>query len=204
MLSRSAPEKFGSFDSIFKRLERVETRYSTYLSGSPCRVKMKELGADLAQVEMMLSLVQSFSCDLTDTNSVGDRELGDCEKVGREFWAAIAKWQAASYKESCIRLLEDYKERTRHISGDPDVDTITRALSKAVAIVPTAYPEKATLEDIFKIKTIYDDPELKALVESNMFTAKRRNELYEAAEDWALQQPVFPPECYALFSNRGG
>lgn len=194
LLSHSTPEKIGLFDCIIKRLERIETHYARRLRRpllleGPYRLNMKELEAEIEQVELMLSLSDN------------------CKSFGGEFWAAIARWQAASYRESCVRLLEDYKERTRHISGDRDVNTIISALSKAVrAALDQAEPSpgKATLEDVFKIRNIYDNPELKALVESDMFTAQRRKELYEAADEWVLQQPVFPPECDALLSDNGG
>lgn len=101
--------------------------------------------------------------------------------------------------------MEDYKEMTRHVSGDRcDVETILSALSAAVRRAceqPEPSPEKTTFADAFAIRNLYDDAGLKALVESNMFTPQRQRELYEAAEELMYQQPAFPPECYALLSN---
>lgn len=102
--------------------------------------------------------------------------------------------------------MKDYKEMTRHISDDRrDVDTIIACLSSAARKAcdqPEPSLEKTTLVDAFEIRNIYDDPDLKALVESNLFTAERRKELSEVIEYLVDQEPAFPPECYALLSNQ--
>ncbi|KAG8944566.1 hypothetical protein FRC04_001689 [Tulasnella sp. 424] len=104
-----------------------------------------------------------------------------------------------------MRLLEDYRETTEHLSGDRgDVETILSALSAAARRAceqPQPSPEKTTFADAFAIRNLYEDPALKTLVDSTMFTPQRRRELYAAAEELMYQQPAFPPECYALLSN---
>ncbi|KAG8920373.1 hypothetical protein FRC01_000796 [Tulasnella sp. 417] len=99
-------------------------------------------------------------------------------------------------------LLRDYREATHDMPEDrDDADVFINALEKAVRRVhnlPEPDTEKAQLSDVFSVRNIYDDPEIKALINSDRFTREKRLELQEAVEDLLLQQPVFPPECYAL------
>lgn len=180
---------------IIPRLERITNGFNQdliRLSASPnhqaeAAAVMEERGRQMAQIELMMIM------------------LLNSKMYSKQFWASLVRWQMYTYQENCIRLMEDYKEMTRHVSGDRcDVETILSALSTAVRRAceqPEPSPEKTTFGDAFAIRNIYDDPGLKALVESNMFTPQRQRELYEAAEEMMYQQPAFPPECYALLSN---
>lgn len=62
-------------------------------------------------------------------------------------------------------------------------------------------PEKVDWFDVFVIRNIYDDPDLKTLIDSDQFAPGRRQALYEAIEDMVLKYPLFPPQCYALLSH---
>lgn len=69
---------------------------------------------------------------------------------------------------------------------------------KRAHALPEPDPEKAQLADVFCIRNIYDDPDLKVLIASDRFTTEKRLALQEVVDDLLLQQPMFPPECYAL------
>ncbi|KAG8921680.1 hypothetical protein FRC01_000120 [Tulasnella sp. 417] len=187
-------------DCIDQRLDRIKGNLSSataregiiYFGGHGEGRARSEghtyLGSQMDHVELMLFLA---------TNS---------HRFSGEFWARIVKWQRAAYQQNCLRLLKDYEELTRHITDDRrDIDNIITCLSNAIRKArnqPEPTPEKTTIADVFTIRNIYDDPELKALIESNMFSAERREELFEATEDLVYQEPAFPSECYALLSNK--
>lgn len=81
------------------------------------------------------------------------------------------------------------------------VDAFIGALEKVVKrahALPEPDPKKARISDVFSIRNAYDDPDVKALIDSNRFTSGKRLELQNAVEDLLSQQPIFPPECYAL------
>lgn len=177
---------------IIPRLERATNELNSsliQLSASPnhqaeAAVVLEERGRQMAQIELMMLMLLNH--DVYDGN----------------FWASLVRWQMHTHQENCIRLLEDYKEATRHVS-DNKCDLLA-ALSAAVHRVcehPEPSPEKVTFADAFTIRNLYDDPGLKALVESSKFTPQQRRELNEVAEELMYQQPAFPPECYALLSN---
>ncbi|KAG8914928.1 hypothetical protein FRC00_009596 [Tulasnella sp. 408] len=107
-----------------------------------------------------------------------------------------------TYRRFGAKLLKDYKEATLNVEEDRDgVEAFISALEKAVKRadgLPEPDPEKAQLADVFWIRNIYDDPDIKALIASDQFTSEKRLALQEVVEDLLLQQPIFPPECYAL------
>ncbi|KIO20909.1 hypothetical protein M407DRAFT_29462 [Tulasnella calospora MUT 4182] len=138
-----------------------------------------------AHVELMLHLIENR------------------ESFDQSFWTKINQWQIGEYQQECQRFLQGYKRATDSIVQDGhNANLIVNALEKATQ---RAYelekPEKAQWFDVFVIRNIYDDPDLKALIDSDRFAPGKRQELYEAIEDMSLQYPLFPPECYALLSH---
>lgn len=99
-------------------------------------------------------------------------------------------------------MLRDYKDATRDLPEDKDgVGAFIAALEKAVKrayALPEPDPEKARLSDAFSIRNIYDDHDVKALISSDRFTPEKRLKLQEAVEELLMEQPMFPPESYAL------
>lgn len=99
-------------------------------------------------------------------------------------------------------LLKDYRNATQNVPHDRDgVKAFTDALEKAVKrahALQEPDQEKGQLCHVFSIRNIYDDPDIKALISSDRFTQEKRLKLQESVEDLLQQQPVFPPECYAL------
>lgn len=104
--------------------------------------------------------------------------------------------------KACLKLLEDYRESASSIPGDSAGATVfISALEKAVQrahALPEPDPEKAEISDAFSIRSIHNDPDVRLLVASGDFTPEKRLELQRMAEDILQQQPMFPPECYAL------
>lgn len=100
------------------------------------------------------------------------------------------------------KLLRDYKEAMFDMPEDKEeAEVFIGALEKAVGrahALPEPDAEKAQFSDVFAVRNIYDDPDIKALVNSDRFTPEKRLVLQEAVEDLLSQQPMFPPECYAL------
>lgn len=98
--------------------------------------------------------------------------------------------------------MRDYRDATRDIPEDKDgAEVFIAALDRAVRrahSLPEPDPEKARLSDVFLIRNVYDDEDMKALIFSDRFTPKKRLELQEAVEELLLDQPMFPPECYRL------
>lgn len=98
--------------------------------------------------------------------------------------------------------MRDYKNAVRNLSEDKDgVEAFIAALEKAVKranALPEPDPEKARLSDAFAIRNVYDDHDVKALISSDRFTPEKRLKLQEAVEELLLEQPMFPPDCYAL------
>ncbi|KIO19516.1 hypothetical protein M407DRAFT_30841 [Tulasnella calospora MUT 4182] len=104
--------------------------------------------------------------------------------------------------KACEKFLREYREATCDMLDDRNgVDAFIGALEKAVKrahALPEPDPEKAQLSDAFSVRNIYDDPDVKALIDSERFTPEKRLELQNAVEDLLLQQPIFPPNCYAI------
>ncbi|KAG8923756.1 hypothetical protein FRC00_005885 [Tulasnella sp. 408] len=125
------------------------------------------------------------------------------DSFDQSFWTKINRWQIGEYQRECQRLLQDYKGAMNSITQDShNVDLIVKALEKATErAYELTNPEKAEWFDVFVIRNIYDDPDLKALIDSDKFAPGRRQELYEAIEDMVLQYPLFPHQCYALVSH---
>ncbi|KAG8976591.1 hypothetical protein FRC05_003430 [Tulasnella sp. 425] len=85
--------------------------------------------------------------------------------------------------------------------GRDEVKVFIGALEKAVQrayALPVPEEEEAQLSDVFSIRSIYNDPDVWALVNSKRFTPEERLELQRVAEELLIQQPMFPPDCYAL------
>lgn len=85
--------------------------------------------------------------------------------------------------------------------GGDEVKAFIGALEKAVQRaygLPVPEEGKAQLSDVFSIRSIYNDPDVWALVTSERFTLEKRLELQRVAEELLIQQPMFPPNCYAL------
>ncbi|KAG8919864.1 hypothetical protein FRC01_001055 [Tulasnella sp. 417] len=128
------------------------------------------------------------------------------ESFGPTFWASIISWQMMMYRRSCIKLLEAYRDSaSRHLSGNSDgakvfMSALETAVQRANAL-PEPDPEKAEISDAFSIRSIYNDPDLGFLVGSAGFSLEKRLGLQQMTEDILLQQPMFPPECYALQIN---
>ncbi|KAG8911424.1 hypothetical protein FRC01_005719 [Tulasnella sp. 417] len=124
------------------------------------------------------------------------------ESFGPGFWASIARWQIDTYRQFGDKLLRDYKTATQNIPVDRDgVQAFTDALEQAVKRAHTLQEpdqEKGQLSDVFYIRNIYEDPDIKLLIASDRFSPEKRLKLQESVEDLLQQQPVFPPECYAL------
>ncbi|KAG9041119.1 hypothetical protein FS837_012718 [Tulasnella sp. UAMH 9824] len=98
--------------------------------------------------------------------------------------------------EVCKGLLEDYRD----LAGDEAkvfVNALGQAAQTAYAL-PEPDPEKTEFHEAFHIRTVYDDPNVKKLVTSEMITPKKRLELERVSEEILQQQPMFPPECYAI------
>ncbi|KAG8964242.1 hypothetical protein FRC00_003234 [Tulasnella sp. 408] len=129
-------------------------------------------------------------------------QVKNSNSFGPEFWASIARWQIEAYRRFGNKLLQDYKDATCDMRENrDDVEVFTAALEKAVKrayALPEPDPEKAQLEDVFSIRNIYDDPDVKALITPDRFSAEKRLALQEVVEELLMQQPMFPPECYAL------
>lgn len=106
------------------------------------------------------------------------------------------------HPQVCEKLLREYREATYDIKDDrAGVEAFIGALESAVKraqALPDPDPEKARASDVFSIRSPYDDPDVKALIDSDRFTPGKRLELQNAVEELLLQQPMFPPECYAL------
>ncbi|KAG8914929.1 hypothetical protein FRC00_009597 [Tulasnella sp. 408] len=121
---------------------------------------------------------------------------------GPKFWCSITSWQIETYRRFCEKLLMEYREATWDMLDDRDgVENFTRALETAVKrahALPDPDPEKARLSDAFSIRNTYDDPDVKALIDSDRFTPGKRIELQNAVQDLLLRQPLFPLECYAI------
>ncbi|KAG8917573.1 hypothetical protein FRC01_002360 [Tulasnella sp. 417] len=119
------------------------------------------------------------------------------------FWASIVKWQIAQHKEQCRKLLQDYKWAARHNTCDENSVLIADALEKAAQ---RAYaleePEKPTFADVFVLRNIYDDPDLKAVI-SSRFTSEQQLKLAKVVNNQMLQQPAFPPHCWSLLETVG-
>ncbi|KAG9018643.1 hypothetical protein FRB90_011068 [Tulasnella sp. 427] len=139
----------------------------------------------LAHVELIIKLIE------------------ERDTLDSHFWGEVNAWQIKEYQQSCEEFRQTYKRATSTIAHkDKNVKLITAALDKATERAYLLQPsEKPTWEDAFVVRSIYDDPDLKALIESNRIPAERRRRMLEAAEEMALQQPLFPPECYALLSH---
>lgn len=75
------------------------------------------------------------------------------------------------------------------------IGVLEKAVQRACAL---AGPDegKAQLSDVFSIRSIYNDPDVRALVASERFTLDERLELQRVAEELLIQQPMFPPERY--------
>ncbi|KAG9003909.1 hypothetical protein FRB90_011088 [Tulasnella sp. 427] len=121
------------------------------------------------------------------------------DRLTPELYASLVKWQLDAHRRYAQSLLQDYKEATRDFPDDDDVKSFVSALEKAISRAQTLRepdPEKAQYYDVFSIRNIYDDPDIKALVASDRFTPEKRLKLQETVTNLLLQQPVFPPECY--------
>lgn len=119
-----------------------------------------------------------------------------------DFWADIVKWQMALHKQHSWKLLQDYKAAMKNnIFDRGNRELILSALEKAVQRVNALEaPEKATFEDAFVIRNIYDDPDLKAVITSR-FSPDQQLRLSKTMDEILLQQPAFPPQCYSLLGH---
>lgn len=99
------------------------------------------------------------------------------------------------------KLLIDYKSAAQSSRGDKNSALITDALEKAVQRVNTLQePENSTVADVFVIRNIYDDPELKAMI-SSCFSSGQQRKLSKVISERVLEQPIFPPHCWAILNS---
>ncbi|KIO15392.1 hypothetical protein M407DRAFT_13310, partial [Tulasnella calospora MUT 4182] len=87
----------------------------------------------------------------------------------------------------CKGLLEDY----RALAGNEAtvfVDALDHASQTAYAL-PEPDPEKTDFREAFRVRAVYDDPEVKKLLNSEVIAPKKRLELERVSEDILQQQP---------------
>ncbi|KAG8919863.1 hypothetical protein FRC01_001054 [Tulasnella sp. 417] len=179
-------------DCIIPRIQKVLTRAERdrrlgtrrWLPHSSNAVLEDKYKSQVAHIELMVYLIKNRG------------------SFGPTFWSSIVRWQIETYRRFCEKLLREYREATCDMMNDRDgVEAFIAALEKAVKrahALPDPDPEKAQFSDAFSIRNTYEDPDVKALVDSDRFTPGKRLELQSAVQDLLLQQPMFPPECYAI------
>ncbi|KAG9003910.1 hypothetical protein FRB90_011089 [Tulasnella sp. 427] len=172
-----------------KALSRVSREHRQTFRGSDEEQRFEMM---VAHIELMVTLIIK-----RDT-------------LGSRFWATVAKWQKETYcqclpfssSKDAARLLREYRMATADVSNDKNgPKAFTAALEKAVErsqVLPEPDSEKAQFSDVFWLRNVYDDPDIKILVASDQFTPEKRLRLQETVDNLLLQQPLFPAECYAL------
>ncbi|KAG8936324.1 hypothetical protein FRC00_009067 [Tulasnella sp. 408] len=101
-------------------------------------------------------------------------------------------------RPECTKLLQHYKTASRKSAWDKNRALLINALEKAVQrVYALKEPAEATFADVFVIRNIYDDPDLKAVI-PECFTSGERLELAKVMREALLHQPEFPPPCWAL------
>ncbi|KAG8976592.1 hypothetical protein FRC05_003431 [Tulasnella sp. 425] len=195
-LSKDRPDDINSCvvirSCILPRISRLVTdldmdrnaQFRAQFPNGADRIPGEKYERRIRHIELMLQLVKNR------------------ESFGPGFWASIAKWQVQTYQRYCTKLLEDYINSTRSMSESRDeakvfIGTLEKALQRAYAL-PEPDEGKAQLSDVFFIRSIYNDPDVRALVASERFTPEKRLEVQRVAEELLRQQPMFPPKCYAL------
>lgn len=77
------------------------------------------------------------------------------------------------------------------------IDTLGTAVGRALAeSVPS--PKTAKFTDVFVIRQIHNDPDMKAILESDFFAPEDKQGMSQIAEEADQARPYFPPECYLL------
>ncbi|KIO27562.1 hypothetical protein M407DRAFT_190350 [Tulasnella calospora MUT 4182] len=123
-----------------------------------------------------------------------------------KFWMRVARWQVAKHQSECTRILANFiqkrlekeprdGQRCQHL-----ISNLQTAVGRALSETDPS-PNTAKFTDVFVIRELHDDPDMKRLIASDFFTRQERQILLGKTEKKRFDKPYFPPECYDMLSD---
>ncbi|KAG9018734.1 hypothetical protein FRB90_010202 [Tulasnella sp. 427] len=140
----------------------------------------------LAHVELMLYLIRRRS------------------EISRNDWLNIANWQLATHREACHRLQISYHKATTPHADLPGVQSVRAILlsTRKAAYAQCDFVDNADIYDAFVRRNVFDQPELRGLLDSDTMDLKAKAEMNKIEVGLVAQQPAFPKWCYETFLGR--
>ncbi|KAG8925826.1 hypothetical protein FRC01_009639 [Tulasnella sp. 417] len=118
------------------------------------------------------------------------------------FWSKIVRWQLEEYHRESKRILKDFnKALADHGHLEPGHRAYQRAIATATQAAlaePGPSPGDVTWADVFTVRHLFQDPALKAVIDSGWTSSDQRLELLAFIDQVLLEEPQFPPDCHAF------
>lgn len=182
LLEDCVEPRLTSLTSDFEKEMNARSHYSC-LGLESKWLQQPRYQSRLAHVELMLYLIRRRS------------------EISRNDWIKIVNWQLATYREACHRLQISWFKATHAHADLPAVQSIRSILLsiRKAAYAQRDYVDSADIYDAFIPRNVFDHPELRGLLNSDMMDVKGREEMAKLEAGVMAQQPAFPKWCYETY-----